>query len=52
MAGRLAKLSATKNLDNSNHVDNEQERPRTMIFVLSNWEHIISFGVGFAYYTW
>ena len=39
------------NLDNSNHVDNEQERPRQMICnpQVGTQYH---FGVGFAYYTW
>ena len=39
------------NLDNSNHVDNEQERPRQMICtpLVGTQYH---FGVGFAYYTW
>ena len=47
----FSKIICYLNLDNSNHVDNEQERPRQMICnpQVGTQYH---FGVGFAYYTW
>ena len=47
MTGRLARYLYFE----TGHftVGNEQERPRQWYFILSKWEHIISFGVGFAY---
>ena len=47
----FSKIICYLNLDNSIHVDNEQERPRQMICnpQVGKQYH---FGEGFAYYTW